>query len=143
MPGKFRRAALRYTLAGALVGLLIWCWVGTNMSPRDLFSSGPRIADFIDRMFPPDLTWTADEPRPFAPPLRLALTAVTVTLQISFLGTAIGFFLALVLGFLAAENLTPHWVHHPLKIALALLRSIPRSAPPQVPESRSFQHRAS
>lgn len=95
------------------------------MTTYDLFASGPRIADFLDRMMPPDLTWTADEPRPFAPPLRIAWTAVTITLQISFLGTAIGFVLALVLGFLAAENLTPHWVHHPLKIALALLRSIP------------------
>ncbi len=125
MPGRIRLAALKYSIVGALVGLLIWCWVGTGMGSFDLVGSGPRIADFLDRMFPPDLTWTASQPRPFAPPLKIAWIAVTITLQISMLGTAIGFVLAIVLGFLAAENLTPHWVHHPLKIALALLRSIP------------------
>ncbi|MCZ6834822.1 MAG: phosphonate ABC transporter, permease protein PhnE [Planctomycetota bacterium] len=110
---------------GTLLAILVWCWVGTGMSTHDLIGSGPRIADFFDRMLPPDLTWTTNEPRPFAPPLKIAWTAVSITLQISVLGTAIGFVLAIVLGFLAAENLTPHWVHHPLKIALALLRSIP------------------
>ena len=28
-------------------------------------------------------------------------------------------------GLLAAENLTPHWLHHPLKVLLALVRSLP------------------
>ena len=95
------------------------------MGSFDMIGSGPRIASFLDRMFPPDLTWSSTQLRPFAPPLRIAVTAVAITLQISLLGTAIGFVLAIVLGFLAAENLTPHSVHHPLKIALALLRSIP------------------
>ncbi|MCH7571991.1 MAG: phosphonate ABC transporter, permease protein PhnE [Planctomycetes bacterium] len=124
-PGRIRRAALRYSIIGTLVAMLIWCWMGTGMSSFDMVGSGPRIADFLDRMLPPDLTWTSSQNRPFAPPLRIALTTVAITLQISLLGTAIGFVLAIVLGFLAAENLTPHWVHHPLKIALALLRSIP------------------
>ncbi len=90
-----------------------------------LVDSAPRIADFLDRMLPPDLTWQATELRPFPPPLRIAATVVGVTLQIALLGTALGTIAALVLGLLGAENLTPHWVHHPIKIALALLRSIP------------------
>jgi phosphonate transport system permease protein len=95
------------------------------MNLTNLAQSGPRIAEFLDRMFPPDLTWNETQARPFEPPLRLAVSAIAVTLQISILGTAIGTAMALFLGFLAAENLTPHWVHHPIKIALALLRSIP------------------
>lgn len=95
------------------------------MSLTRLASAGPGIADFLGRLFPPDLTWRLDEARPFDPPLRLAPAVVALTLQISLLGTALGMAFALLLGFLAAENLTPHWVHHPLKIALALLRSVP------------------
>ena len=108
-----------------MLGVLIWSWLGTEISLVHLSQAGPRIADFLDRMLPPDLTWTSDEPRPFPPPLRVAWLAVSVTLQMSILGTALGMAAALVLGFLGAENLTPHWVHHPIKIALALLRSIP------------------
>ena len=95
------------------------------MNLTNLARSLPQIADFVDRLFPPDLTWHDDVARPFPPPLRLAGTTVAVTLHISLLGTALGTAVALVLGLLAAENLTPHWVHHPIKIGLALLRSIP------------------
>ena len=106
------------------------------MNLLHLFDSGPRIADFLDRMLPPDLTWQTTEPddadlgtagvrRPFPPPLRIAAAVVGVTLQIALLGTALGTLAALGLGLLGAENLTPHWVHHPVKIGMALLRSIP------------------
>ncbi len=107
------------------MGLLAWSWVGTEMNLLHLVDSGPRIADFLDRMLPPDLTWQVTEPRPFPPPLRLAAAVGGVTLQIALLGTALGTIAALALGLLGAENLTPHWVHHPIKIALALLRSVP------------------
>jgi phosphonate transport system permease protein len=76
-------------------------------------------------MLPPDLSWTETQARPFLPPLRLAGEAIAITLQISFLGTALGGVVALFLGFLAAENLTPHWMHHSVKMTLAILRSIP------------------
>jgi phosphonate transport system permease protein len=108
-----------------ILALVAWSCLGTDMSLGPLFASGPRIADFVDRMLPPDLAWRSAEPRPFPPPLRIAAGAVAVTLQISLLGTALGMIVALVLGFLGAENLTPHWLHHPVKIGLALLRSIP------------------
>lgn len=95
------------------------------MNVANLARSGTRISGFLHRMFPPDLAWSESETRPFPPPLRLAAKAVAITLQISFLGTALGTLAALVLGFMAAGNLTPNWVHHPVKIILALLRSIP------------------
>ncbi len=95
------------------------------MSLTKVLACGPRVAEFLDRMLPPDLAWTPAEPRPFQPPLRIAARVVAVTLQISLLGTALGMIAALVLGCLAAEGLTPHWVHHPIKIFLAVLRSVP------------------
>lgn len=125
VPGRTNRVLLRIAVGTLILAMLVWSWFGTEVSVTHLLSSGPRIADFIDRLLPPDLTWTATEPRPFPPPLRIAAAVVGLTLQIALLGTALGMAAALVLGLLGAENLTPHWVHHPVKIALALLRSIP------------------
>ena len=124
-PGRTRHTIFRISVVLFVLGLLAYSWFGTEMSLTRLVESGPHLAAFLDRMFPPDLTWSSDEPRPFTPPLRLAGQAVIITLQISILGTALGMVAALGLGFLASENLTPHWVHHPIKVFLALLRSIP------------------
>ena len=124
-PGRIRHAIFEISVVVFVLGLLAYSWFGTEMSLGRLVESGPRMAEFLDRMFPPDLTWSSNEPRPFAPPLRLASQAVIITLQISILGTALGMIAALGLGFLGSENLTPHWVHHPIKVFLALLRSIP------------------
>ncbi len=125
LPRRASRALLRAAVGVFILALLVWSWFGTEVSMGHLLGSGPRIADFLDRMLPPDLAWTTTDPRPFPPPLRIAAAVVGVTLQIALLGTALGMAAALVLGLLGAENLTPHWVHHPIKIALALLRSIP------------------
>lgn len=45
--------------------------------------------------------------------------------MIALAGTALAVVLALPLGFLAASNLTPPWVHQPIKWLLGLIRSIP------------------
>ena len=120
-----KRHLLNICLLFAVVTLLIWSWRGSEINLTRLVQSFPQIANFLGRMFPPDLTWTADQVRPLQPPLRLAQSAVAVTLQIALLGTALGAAVALVLGFLGAQNLTPRWVHHPIKVVLAMLRSIP------------------
>lgn len=85
----------------------------------------PMIANFVSGMFPPDLTWSSETTRPFPPPLRLAGAMAADTIQIAVLGTALGTVLATGLGLLGATNLTPAWVHHPVKIILAVVRSIP------------------
>jgi phosphonate transport system permease protein len=124
-PDRFKRNLLSLLLALAVGGLLAWSWFGTEMSLASLSRSGPRVADFLERLFPPDLAWNVNEARPFPPPLRLAVETVSITLQISLLGTALGAIGALFFGLLASENLTPHWLHHPLKVFLALIRSLP------------------
>jgi phosphonate transport system permease protein len=104
---------------------LVWSAIGTEATFSSLRHALPNMSEFFHRMWPPDLTWDTTEARPFSPPLRLAATAVALTLQISLLGTVLGALGALALGLLAAENLTPHWLHHPLKVLLALVRSLP------------------
>jgi phosphonate transport system permease protein len=108
-----------------LLAALVWSVVGTETNLANLRRALPNSGAFLHRLWPPDLTWETTEARPFSPPLRLAAAAVAITLQISLLGTALGAAGALLLGLLASENLTPHWLHHPIKVVLALVRSIP------------------
>jgi phosphonate transport system permease protein len=122
--GAWRRGW--WILLGALtLAAIIWSIIGTETSLTSLRRALPNAGDFLHRLWPPDLTWDTSEARPFSPPLRLAAAAVAITLQISLLGTALGAIGALFLGLLASENLTPHWVHHPIKVFLALVRSLP------------------
>ncbi len=138
LPNRRKRRILSAILLFVIVGALVWSWIGTEIVsgvsqlfvfdalfvPGESFVAEP-VRSFLDRLFPPDLSWARDQKRPFDPPLRKAGAAVAITMQIAIMGTAFGMVAALVLGFLGAENLTPHWVHHPIKVFLALLRSIP------------------
>lgn len=124
-PARARRRAGWLLLTVLTFAALVWSAIGTEATFGSLRRGVPNMSEFLHRMWPPDLTWETSEARPFSPPLRLAATAVAVTLQISLLGTALGVAGALVLGLLAATNLTPHWLHHPLKVLLALVRSLP------------------
>ena len=124
-PARVRRYTW-WTLIGALtLAAIAWSVIGTETSLTNLRRAVPNTGDFLQRLWPPDLTWDTSEARPFSPPLRLAAAAVAITLQISLLGTALGAIGALFLGLLASENLTPHWLHHPIKVFLALVRSVP------------------
>jgi phosphonate transport system permease protein len=124
-PVRARRLAGWSLLAVLTLAALVWSAIGTEATFGSLRRALPNMSEFLHRMWPPDLSWETSEARPFSPPLHLAANAVAVTLQISLLGTALGAFGALALGLLAAENLTPHWLHHPLKVLLALVRSLP------------------
>ena len=124
-PARVRRRAVGLFLMAFVSASLVWSALGTETTPGNFERAWPNMREFLLRLWPPDFTWDTTEARPFSPPLRLAATAVAVTFQISLLGTALGVAGALILGFLAADNLTPRWVHHPLKVLLALVRSVP------------------
>jgi phosphonate transport system permease protein len=101
------------TLA-VVTALIAWAWHGTEFDPARLGDSLPRLAEFFGRMVPPDLSVTQ----------TVALSTVE-TLQIALLGTALSAVASLVLGMLGAANLTPPWVHQPVKWLLGVLRGIP------------------
>jgi len=124
-PARVRRCAAWTVLGTLALAALVWSVIGTETSLASLNRALPNMGDFLLRLWPPDLTWDTSEARPFSPPLRLAAAAVVITLQISLLGTALGAAGALLFGLLASENLTPHWLHHPVKVFLALVRSVP------------------
>ncbi len=97
-----------------ILALVVWSWHGTDFDPSVLAGSLPRLAEFFSRMVPPDLTVA-----------QTVLRSTLETLQIALLGTALSAAASLVLGLLAATNLTPRWVHQPVKWFLGALRGIP------------------
>ena len=81
---------------------------------RVLVRSGPRFAEFFGRLVPPDWSVTG-----------LVVRSAIETLMIALAGTAIAVVVALPLGFLAASNVSPPWITHPVKWLLSFIRSIP------------------
>lgn len=98
----------------AAVALIAWAWHGTEFDLSKLAAGLPRLAEFFARMVPPDMSVA-----------QTVFTATVETLQIALLGTAIGAVASAVLGLLAASNLTPRWVHAPVKWLLGIIRGIP------------------
>lgn len=102
-------------LVGVLVaGVVVWSLATTDVELSRLLSAGPRIADFIGRMFPPDPT-VMDE----------IWKGSTETLRIAILGTVGAVILSIPLGILASETMVSSAVHRPIRTVLALIRAIP------------------
>jgi phosphonate transport system permease protein len=81
----------------------------------DRIVQGSRnLGTFLREMFPPR--------RDVA---RELLWALLETLQIAFVGTVIGFAIALPLALLAVRGLVPAWMAEPVKLLLAVVRTIP------------------
>ncbi len=102
-------------LATLIVGLMVvWAWGSSAPDFGRLVDSGPRIAEFLGRLWPPDPTV-----------LPIVVKASVETLHIAVLGTAFSIVLSIVLGVLAAETITPAWLHTPIKSLLAAIRGVP------------------
>lgn len=82
-------------LVPLLVVVYWWCIKGTGFSVNKFIEGLPYMADFIKRMFPPDISI-----------IPKALSAAGETIQIAILGTTLAVFFAFPLGFLAAETMS-------------------------------------
>ena len=101
--------------AGLLVaGVVLWSLITTDVELSRLLSAGPRIADFLGRMFPPDPT-VMDE----------IWKGSAETLRIAILGTVGAVILSVPLGILASETMVSATVHRPIRTVLAFIRAIP------------------
>ena len=107
---------------GSLVGVLAWgtviallaaSWRGAEMRPLDLVRHVGNMLEYGRGFFPPDFhDW------------RQYLAELLVTLQIALWGTALAVVGSVPLALLAAANLTPAWVHQPVRRVLDACRSI-------------------
>lgn len=105
------RALLPSLLIAAVV---LWAGITTEVDPSKLAASGTRMAGFLSRMFPPDLT--------IMPELKKGLAE---TLRIAILGTIGSVILSAGLGIMAAETIVAPWIYRPTRAFLALIRAIP------------------
>ncbi len=103
-----------FTFTLAIGILVVWGLSDTGIDLGRLAASGPRVWSFLDRMFPPD--WSV---------LPTVIDASVETFHIALLGTVMSVAFSIVLGALAAETVTPRFVHIPMKWLLATIRAIP------------------
>ncbi len=97
-----------------LVVVIAWAWTGTDFNIKKLINSLPRMADFLSRMVPPDMTVA-----------KTVVVSTGETVQIAIFGTFMSALASFILGMLAAENISPRWLSQPTKWFLAILRGIP------------------
>lgn len=109
-----QRSLGHFSLSIALAVVIIWSWNGSELDPQRLAESGTRIVDFLGRMLPPNTSV-----------MPIAIASSAETLRIAVLGTVGSVLLSGILGCLAAINLTPRWVHMPIKMLLAIIRGVP------------------
>lgn len=108
------RASLPTLLVwGVLIALLAGSWKGADMRPLDLFRDAGNMGEYARGFFPPDFSdW------------RHYLEEMVITLQIAVWGTALAILGSVPLALLASDNITPWWVHQPVRRMLDAFRSI-------------------
>jgi phosphonate transport system permease protein len=98
----------------AVIGVYSWAWNGLQIDLQSLQDSGGYIADFISRLFPPDLSI-----------LDVAWARLLETVQMSLWGTTIGAIISLPIAVLSASNLAPWWVRWLANFIQNAVRSVP------------------
>ena len=103
-----------FATSALIAGAILWSFATADVELTRLMSAGPRIADFLGRMFPPDPTVMAEIKKGSAETLRIAI-----------LGTLGAVILSIPLGILASETMVARAVFRPVRTLLAFIRAIP------------------
>lgn len=97
----------------ALLLVLAGSWNGADMRPLELLRDSGNMAQYAGEFFPPNFAdW------------KMYVQEMVVTLQIAVWGTALAVISAVPLGLLASANITPWWVHQPVRRVLDAFRAI-------------------
>jgi phosphonate transport system permease protein len=108
-----KRTWPQYLGWGLFLAMLAWAWQGAEMNPLALYRDSGNMATFAADFFPPDFhEW------------RSYLKEMIVTVQIALWGTVLAIVCSVPLGILCAENITPWWVHQPIRRVMDAFRSI-------------------
>ena len=88
-------------------------WNGADMRPLELLRDSGNMAQYAGEFFPPNFAdW------------KMYVQEMVVTLQIAVWGTALAVVSAVPLGLLASSNITPWWIHQPVRRVLDAFRAI-------------------
>lgn len=97
-----------------LGAVVLWAFATSDMDLSRILSAGPRIADFLGRMVPPDPNVMTE-----------IVDGTAETLRIAILGTLGAVILSVPLGLAASETMAPPMIHRTIRTLLALIRAIP------------------
>ena len=98
---------------GGLLAILALSWKGADMRPLVLLRDSGNMAEYASAFFPPNFSdW------------RVYGQEMLVTLQIALWGTALAVLCAIPFGLLSASNITPAWVHQPVRRVMDAARAI-------------------
>lgn len=111
---SWRATAVRGVITLLVVLTIAWAWRGMDLDLGRLPGVGAQLGEFLGRMVPPD-TGVLD----------VVVRATAETVQIAVLGTFLAMLASLPLALVAAVNLVPVWIAHPVRWLLGLLRGIP------------------
>jgi phosphonate transport system permease protein len=114
IPGTpLSRKLLRLAGGVAMAGILMWAWQGSEMRPLDLYTYRGNMAAYLSGFLIPDFTnW------------RDYLHQTAVTIQIAIWGTLLAIVGAVPCGLLSSGNVSPVWVHQPMRRVMDFCRSI-------------------
>jgi phosphonate transport system permease protein len=112
-PRDLKKTTFRLFLYGIGLAVLAWSWQGAEIRPMALINDAGNMATFAADFFPPNFhEW------------RYYLSEIIVTLHIAVWGTIFAVIAAVPLGLLAAANISPWWVHQPVRRLLDSFRAI-------------------
>lgn len=98
---------------GILFALLAASWRGADLRPFDLVRDSANMARYAADFFPPNFhQW------------RSYLEEMVVTLEIALWGTALAVLFAIPFGLLSSANISPWWVHQPIRRLMDSARAI-------------------
>jgi phosphonate transport system permease protein len=93
--------------------VLGWAWQGAEIRPLDLIRDSGNISTYARDFFPPDFhDW------------RIYAKEMVITLHIAVWGTLLAVLAAVPAGLLCASNVTPPWVHQPMRRLMDACRAI-------------------
>ncbi|MFM8769931.1 MAG: phosphonate ABC transporter, permease protein PhnE [Rubrivivax sp.] len=104
---------LYYATWAAALAFLGWAWKGAEIRPLGLVRDSGNIAIYLSDFFPPDFRdW------------RIYLGEMLVTVHIAVWGTLLAMLAAVPLGLAASANVTPAWIHQPVRRLMDACRAI-------------------
>ena len=105
-------------LIGVVVALVVAASWHIEASPAEFVDGLPRLGQLIEEVVV-ELTTVTDSMA------YNAVWAMLETVQMAFVGTMVGYALALPMSLLASRNLTSRWIYAPMRALLAMVRTLP------------------
>ncbi|MCF8149731.1 MAG: phosphonate ABC transporter, permease protein PhnE [Burkholderiaceae bacterium] len=112
--GAFPKASVAQLAGwGLFLAILAGSWSGADMRPADLIRDSGNMVTYVADFFPPNFgDW------------RIYLHEMLITLQIAVWGSVLAVVLAVPFGLLCAGNITPAWIHQPVRRLMDAARAI-------------------